>query len=76
MTKQKTLGEIAAIEAQIKSLTKERNELREKAIIKGWAMWTVTVRQTAPSLAWWKEHRPATWEKYATETQVKKFTLV
>jgi flagellar biosynthesis chaperone FliJ len=31
MTKQKTLGEIAAIEAQIKSLTKERNELREKA---------------------------------------------
>ena len=76
MTKEKTLGEIAAIEAQIRSLTKERNELREKAVTKGWAMWTFTVRQTAPSLAWWKEHRPSTWQKHVKSTEVKRFEIV
>jgi sugar (pentulose or hexulose) kinase len=76
MDKIETLGQIAALEAQIKELTAQRNTLRDEAIMNGWATWTFTVRLQAPSLAWWKEHRPATWEKYATETQVKKFTLV
>ena len=41
----------------------------------GWAMWTYTIRQSAPSLAWWKENRPTVWQKYAKETTVKKFTI-
>ena len=76
MTKRNLITELAEVETGIKLLQKKREALREKAIIKGWAMWTFTVRQTAPSLAWWKQHRPATWEKYTTDTQVKKFTLV
>lgn len=76
MEKTETLGRIATVEAQIKALTTERDALREYAIENGWATWTYTVRMSAPSLAWWKEHRPATWEKHAKATQVKKFTLV
>ena len=76
MDRIETLGKIEANKAEIKRLQEENIALQKQAITKGWAMWTFTVRQTAPSLAWWKEHRPATWEKYATETQVKKFTLV
>ena len=76
MTKEKTLGQIAAIEAQIKQLTKERDQLRGAAIAEGWATWEYTVRMGAPSLAWWKENRPTVWQKYAKPTQVKKFTVV
>ena len=76
MTKEKTLGQIAAIEAQIKQLTKERDHLRGAAIAEGWATWEYTVRMGAPSLAWWKENRPTVWQKYAKPTQVKKFTVV
>jgi len=76
MTKEKTLGQIAAIEAQIKQLTKERDQLRNEAIGAGWATWEYTVRMGAPSLAWWKENRPTVWKKYAKPTQVKKFTVV
>ena len=75
MTKEQTLGQIATIEAQIKQLTKERDQLRGAAIAEGWATWTYTVRLGAPSLAWWKENRPTVWQKYATPTQVKKFTV-
>ena len=74
MTKENTLGEIAAIEAQIKQLTKQRDALRADAIANGWATWTYTVRMGAPSLKWWKENRPTVWKKYATTTKVKHFT--
>jgi alpha-L-arabinofuranosidase len=75
MTKQETLGQIAELEAQIKAATKERDALRLEAVSNGWAMWTYTIRQSAPSLAWWKENRPTVWQKYAKETTVKKFTI-
>ena len=76
ITKEKQLGRLAAVEAEIKALQKERDELRQDCVDFGWATWEYTVRLSAPSLAWWKEHRPATWEKHAKATQVKKFTLV
>lgn len=75
MDKEQTLGQIAAIEAQIKELTAQRDELRNEAVINGYAKWTYTIRQSAPSLAWWKENRPTVWQKYATETKVKRFTV-
>jgi hypothetical protein len=69
------LGRIAEIEAQIKVLTKERDELRADSVAFGYARWEYTVRMSAPSLAWWKENRPTVWQKYAKETTVKKFTI-
>ena len=68
--------EIAELEAQIKTATKERDALRVASVANGWATWSYTVRMSAPSLAWWKENRPTVWKKYAKETSVKKFTLV
>ena len=73
MEKLETLDKISKIEAKIKKLGKERDELRAQAITNGWAHWTYTIRMTAPSLQWWKENRPRTWEKYATANKVKKF---
>ena len=73
MEKLETLDKISKIEAKIKKLGKERDELRAQAVTNGWAHWTYTIRMTAPSLQWWKENRPRTWEKYATANKVKKF---
>ena len=75
MDKLETLGRIAQNEAQIKELTKERDALRDIAVKNGWAQWTFTVRVSAPSLKWWKENRPTVWQKYATTSQVKKFSV-
>ena len=75
MTKHETLAQITMLEAQIKAATKERDALRAEAVANGWAMWSITIRQSAPSLAWWKENRPSVWRKYAKTTQVKKFTV-
>jgi len=69
------LGRIAEIEAQIKVLTKERDDLRADSVAFGYARWDYTIRQSAPSLAWWKENRPTVWQKYVKETKVKKFTI-
>ena len=75
MDKLETLGKIAQNEAQIKVLTNERDALRDVAIKNGWAQWTFTVRMSAPNLKWWKENRPSVWQKYATATPVKKFSI-
>ena len=76
MNKVETLGRIAEVEAQIKELGAEREALRLEAVKNGWARWEVKISLRAPSLAWWKEHRPATWEKHAIPTKSKKFTTV
>ena len=76
MNKQETLGRIVEIDAEIKRLEKERKQLRANAIANGWAIYKVHIRLSAPSLAWWKEHRPATWEKHCSEKPVKTFTVV
>ena len=73
MEKLETLDKISKLEARIKKLGKEREELRAQAVTNGWARWTFTVRMTAPNLQWWKENKPRTWEKYATMNKVKKF---
>ena len=75
MTKQETLGKIAELEAQIKAATKERDALRLEAVSNGWAMWTYTIRQSAPSLACCKYNRPTVWKKYAKETSVKNYKI-
>lgn len=75
MTKQETITRIAEIEAQIKTLGKERDALRIEAVANGWARWVTTIRFNAPNLAWWKENKPRTWEKYATPSKVKRFEV-
>ena len=69
------VSKLSEVEMKIKQLQKKRDELRDEAVTKGWAEWKFTIRKTAPSLAWWKKHRPATWEKYATETEVRKLVF-
>ena len=76
ITKANQLGRIAELEAQIKTLTKERDALRADSVSFGYARWEYTVRMSAPSLAWWKGNRPTVWRKYAKETRVKKFVAV
>ena len=73
MNKLETLGKISTLESKIKELTKERDALRVDAVSNGWAVWTVSIRQGAPSLKWWKENRLTVWQKYATSVTVKKF---
>ena len=73
MNRLETLDKISKLEARIKKLGKEHEELRAQAVANGWARWTFTIRMRAPNLQWWKENRPRTWEKYATMTKVKKF---
>tara|TARA_R110000823_G_scaffold224412_1_gene352435 strand:+ start:165 stop:398 length:234 start_codon:yes stop_codon:yes gene_type:complete len=75
MDKLETLGRIAQNEAQKEELIKEIAALRDIAVKNGWAQWTFTVRQSAPSLKWWKVNRPTVWKKYATTSQVKKFSV-
>ena len=66
-TKATTLGRIANVEAQIKELTKQRNELRERAILNGWAMWEFSCdglkTNKAPDMKWWKEHRGSSFNR-------------
>ena len=76
MNKQETLARIAEVEAQIKELGKEREALRIEAVKNGWARWTISIRMTAPNLAWWKENKPRTWEKYTTPHKVQRFEVV
>ena len=71
----KTLGRIAQIEATVKELTAERDELRAEAVTQGWARLEVTVTTRAPSLAWWKENRPTVLEKYAQKSNTRRFKL-
>ena len=67
---------IAAIEAKIKILTKQRDQLRAEAIEAGVAQWVETQRTYAPTLAWWKEQHPKTWQRYAHVGRVKNFTWI
>ena len=76
ITKEKQLGRLAEVEAQIKELQKERDELRQDCVEFGWATWKYKVRLSAPSLAWWKEHRPASWQKHANPVTVKTFKVL
>ena len=68
--------EIAKLEAQIKTLTKRRDTLRLEAIEAGAARWVITTRTYAPSLAWWQEQHPKTWERYVTKGTAKNFTWI
>ena len=76
MDRIETLGKIEANKAEIKRLQEENIDLQKQAVLNGWAMWKFTSSQRAPSLAWWKEHRPATWEKHVKTIEVKRFEII
>jgi hypothetical protein len=67
------LGAITVIDAQIKDLTKQRDAMRVEAVTHGYAVWDVTIRMSAPSLAWWRENRPTVWKKYAKPSTIRRF---
>jgi hypothetical protein len=61
MDKIETLGRIADLKAQIKTLEKELDAAKEQAVLKGYATWTYTMNgqlsNKAPSMKWWQAHR-------------------
>ena len=67
-------NQLAIVEAKIKKLQAKQKALRAEAIEGGFAYYLETIRNTAPSLTWWKEQHPKTWMRYAKEGKVKHFT--
>ena len=67
---------IAAIEAKIKILTKQRDQLRLEAIEAGVAQWVEVSRTYTPNLTWWQQQHPKTWQRYAHTGRVKNFTWI
>ena len=65
---------IAAIEAKIKILTKQRDQLRAEAIEAGVAQWVETQRTYTPNLSWWQQQHPKTWQRYMRTGTAKTFT--
>jgi len=68
-----TRDQLAIVEAKIKKLQAQQKALRAEAIEGGFAHYVQTIRNTAPSLTWWKEQHPKTWQRYAKETKVNTF---
>ena len=68
-----TRDQLAIVEAKIKKLQAQQKALRAEAIEGGFAYYVQTIRNTAPSLTWWKEQHPKTWQRYAKETKVNTF---
>jgi hypothetical protein len=67
-------NQLAIVEAKIKKLQAKQKALRAEAIDGGFAYYLETIRNTAPSLTWWKEQHPKTWMRYAKEGTVRHFT--
>ena len=74
MDKVETLIRLKDIDAEIKALNEEKEILRLHAIAQGWATMNVHLRWNAPTLSWWKEQHPRSWEKYCTKKPVERFT--
>jgi hypothetical protein len=66
--------QLAVVDAKIKKLQAQQQILRAEAVEGGFAYYVETIRNTAPSLTWWKEQHPKTWMRYAKEGKVKHFT--
>ena len=66
--------QLSVVDAKIKKLQAQQKMLRAEAIEGGFAYYVETIRNTAPSLTWWKEQHPKTWMRYAKEGKVKHFT--
>jgi sugar (pentulose or hexulose) kinase len=73
--------QLAVVDAKIKKLQAQMSRrltrqqiLRAEAVEGGFAYYVETIRNTAPSLTWWKEQHPKTWMRYAKEGKVKHFT--
>jgi len=69
-----TRDQLAVIDAKIKKLQAQQKALRAEAIESGFAYYVQTIRDNAPSLTWWKEQHPKTWQRYAKQTTVNTFT--
>lgn len=68
--------ELAKVEAKIKLLTKQREQLRAAAVEAGVAQWVETQRTYTPDLKWWKEQHPRSWQRYMRPGTVKNFTWI
>ena len=66
--------QLAVVEAKIKKYQAQQKVLRAQAIDGGFAYYVETIRNTAPSLSWWKEQHPKTWQRYAKASTVNHFT--
>jgi urease accessory protein UreF len=74
MDRVETMIRLKEIDAEIKALKDEKEILRTHAIVQGWATMQVIVRWNAPSLAWWKEQHPRSWEKHCIQNTYERFT--
>ena len=68
--------ELAKVEAKIKMLTKQRDQLRAAAVEAGVAQWVETTRTYTPNLSWWQEQHPRTWQRYMRTGKAKSFTWI
>ena len=73
MNRLETLGRISELDAKIKKLGKEYDELRAEAVLKGYAVWVFTkngeLSNKAPDMKWWKEHRKESFAKLCDKTK-------
>jgi hypothetical protein len=66
MDKLATIERLAAIKTEIDALNEERKQLQADAVEQGWAKWMKVAVSKTPTLAWYKEQYPRSWEKYIT----------
>jgi len=65
---------LALKKAKLRKLEKEIAAIQAEAIESGFAYYVQTSRNNAPSKDWWMEQHPKTWQRYMTQTPVRKFT--
>jgi len=74
MDRVETMIRLKDIDAEIKALIDEKKRLQAHAVAQGWAKLKVHLRWNTPTLDWWKEQHPRSWEKYCTQKPVERFT--
>jgi len=62
------------IKDEIDALEAEKKALQAKAVAQGWATIKVHLRWSTPTLDWWQEKHPRTWERYCTQKPINRFT--
>ena len=67
MDKLETMAKLIEIENKIADLNNQRKRLRQTSVDNGWAKWVKVVTTKTPTLAWWKETYPRSWQKYTSK---------
>jgi hypothetical protein len=65
---------LALKKAKFEKLKKEIAAIQAEAVESGFAYYVQTSRNNPPSKGWWMEQHPKTWQRYMTQTPVRKFT--